>query len=140
MSTLPSPVALLPHRPPFLFIDTAVELTDGDAACEGTFEPDALIFTGHFPGNPVVPGVLLLEGMAQTLAYWAHHHHPGHEVLLSGADKARFRRLVRPGERIRYRITVERQLMGEVHARAVAEVDGKRAATALVKGHLTPRA
>jgi 3-hydroxyacyl-[acyl-carrier-protein] dehydratase len=62
------PISLgLPHRPPFLFVDKVVELVPGErAVAEKTFAPDDPIFAGHFPGNPIVPGVILTEALAQT--------------------------------------------------------------------------
>ena len=131
-----SPIEVLPHRAPFLFIDDGAELRSDSAACWGTFNPANPVFAGHFPGDAIVPGVLLLEAMAQTLAWWAIAHHPGHRVLLTGIDKARFRRVVRPAERVRYEIAIVRILLGEIHAKATATVDGVLAASALVKGYL----
>ena len=99
---------LLPHRYPFLLIDRVVEI-DGDNSCVGiknvTFnEPQ---FTGHFPGRPVFPGVLLIEGMAQTAGVICILSKLGlqdtpRQVFFMTIDKAKFRKPVMPGDRVEY--------------------------------------
>lgn len=135
---LPAPADVLPHRPPFLFIHRAVSLSAEGAVCEGVFAPESPFFAGHFPNHPVVPGVLLLEGMAQTLAWWVMASGKARQVLLGGVDKARFRRVVHPGESVRYEVEIGRVLMTGVHARATARVGGEVAAAATLKGWLEP--
>lgn len=102
---------LLPHRYPFLMIDRIVDI-DGDRSCIGiknvTFnEPQ---FTGHFPGLPVFPGVLLIEGMAQTAgAICCQHIMTEHvrtkQVFFMTIDKCKFRKPVVPGDTVRYHMT-----------------------------------
>ena len=104
---------LLPHRYPFLMIDRVIEI-DGDRSGIGiknvTFnEPH---FQGHFPGEPVMPGVLMIEGMAQTagvLCMFAEERERPKLVYLMTVDKAKFRKPVRPGDVIEYHMKKERQ-------------------------------
>ena len=90
---------LLPHRPPFLFIDRIVEQSPGRIHVARTFRPEEDFFRGHFPGRPIVPGVLLLEMMAQAFACMTAA--PGKGVYLTGVDRARFRKPVLPGQEVR---------------------------------------
>jgi 3-hydroxyacyl-[acyl-carrier-protein] dehydratase len=120
---------LLPHRYPFLMIDKIIDI-DGDQSAVGiknvTFnEP---IFQGHFPEKPIFPGVLILEGMAQTagciaIAAWLKDG-GRHLVYLLTIDKCKFRRPAGPGDKIEYHIrkTKRRMSMGWFEAKAI--VDG----------------
>ena len=101
---------LLPHRYPFLLVDRVIAIR-GDESCIGiknvTFnEP---YFQGHFPGRPVMPGVLLLEGMAQTAgaicALARGFDHPPSTVFFLTVDKAKFRKPVVPGDIVEYHMT-----------------------------------
>jgi 3-hydroxyacyl-[acyl-carrier-protein] dehydratase len=102
---------LLPHRYPFLLVDRIVEI-DGDRSCIGiknvTFnEPQ---FTGHFPTRPIFPGVLLIEGMAQTagaicVASRAADQNPPKQVFFMTIDKVKFRKPVEPGDTVRFHMT-----------------------------------
>ena len=96
---------LLPHRPPFLFVDTLVSSGDEGAVGEYTFtEEKNEFFKGHFPGAPIVPGVILVETMAQTAGaglvardFFGGMRKPG--FVLAKVESARFRKPVRPGDR-----------------------------------------
>lgn len=119
----------LPHRYPMLMIDRIIDI-NGDESAVGiknvTFnEP---IFQGHFPDNPIFPGVLIIEGMAQTAgAIVIKHDSTGGRkniVLMLGVDKAKFRKPAGPGDKIEYHIAKiqRRRNVGRYEARAI--VDG----------------
>lgn len=137
-SALPPPIDVLPHRPPFLFLDRMLSCADGAAVGERTFGADAPFFAGHFPGNPVVPGVILIEGLAQTLAYLALRQTVGGTVLLTGVDGCKIRRPVRPDETVTYRVQVKRARRNMVIAEGVVEVDGAHVLSATLKGFIQP--
>ena len=121
---------ILPHRYPFLLVDRIVELEPGVRAVGiknvSANEPQ---FTGHFPGRPIMPGVLMVEALAQTagVAVLSLDEYRGKLGLFAGIDDCRFRRLVQPGDTLRLEVTVEklRGMFGRV--RAVASVDGEPA-------------
>ncbi len=96
------PISLgLPHRPPFIFIDSVAELVPGiSAEAIKCFRGDEPFFAGHFPGNPIVPGVLLTEGMAQTAGLAVGRE--GETYLLSAIRSMKFLRPVGPGEALRF--------------------------------------
>ena len=116
---------LLPHRYPFLMIDKIIEVNSDDSAIGiknvSVNEP---IFQGHFPGNPVFPGVLIIEGMAQTagaIAIAADQTKGRHIVYMVTVDKCKFRKPARPGDVIEYHIKKirRRSAMGWYEARAM---------------------
>jgi len=94
------PVALgLPHRAPFIFVDEVVDVHPGDSAqCRKTFSPDEPFFRGHFPGDPLVPGVILAEALAQTAGIAAGQL--GKTFRLSAIKGMKFLRAVRPRDEI----------------------------------------
>jgi 3-hydroxyacyl-[acyl-carrier-protein] dehydratase len=119
---------ILPHRYPFLLVDRIVELEPGKRAVGiknvTANEPQ---FTGHFPGRPIMPGVLMVEALAQTagVAVLSLDEYRGKLGLFAGIDDCRFRRLVQPGDTLLLKVEVEklRGMFGRV--RAVASVDGE---------------
>jgi 3-hydroxyacyl-[acyl-carrier-protein] dehydratase len=105
------PVALLPHRPPFRFVDRVARLEPGhsiEARYRVTGQEPFL--AGHFPGNPVFPGVLQLEALAQTgaIAVLSDERYAGKLPLFGGVESVRFRRLVRPGDELVLLVELER--------------------------------
>jgi 3-hydroxyacyl-[acyl-carrier-protein] dehydratase len=116
---------LLPHRYPFLMIDRIIEV-DSDHSAIGikNISVNEPIFQGHFPGNPVFPGVLIIEGMAQTagaIAIAADKTSGKHIVYMVTVDKCKFRKPARPGDVIEYHIRKirRRSAMGWYEARAM---------------------
>ena len=128
---------LLPHRYPFLLVDrvTAYEPGQSLSAYKNVTSNEAF-FAGHFPGNPVMPGVLIVEALAQAgcLLTQLSIDSDGERPLyyLAGVDGARFKRPVRPGDRLDLGIEVERVRRGMWWYRCEASVDGKTAAQATI--------
>ncbi|MFZ3375236.1 MAG: 3-hydroxyacyl-ACP dehydratase FabZ family protein [Chthoniobacterales bacterium] len=133
----------LPHRPPFVFVRELIACDPGvSAECATTFDGDDPMFAGHFPSNPLVPGVILTEALAQTAgiaAVAAHAENAGRLFLLSGIRGMKFFRVVRPEERIVLRAEKVGE-MGELFQfKVAADVDGKRVAEGeLVLSKATP--
>jgi 3-hydroxyacyl-[acyl-carrier-protein] dehydratase len=130
---LPEPASIIPHRPPFLFVDELLEIEPGVSA-KGRWHltGDEDFFAGHFPGRPTLPGVLMVEAIAQlgAVAVLQDPRFAGKLPLFGGVDSARFRRQVGPGDTLDLEIT-----MGRMSARAgkgsgVASVGGEVACTA----------
>ena len=125
---------ILPHRPPFLLLDEVVELEPGKrvVAHKTVREEDC---AGHFPGNPIMPGVKMVEALAQcgAVAVLSQPENSGKLALFAGIDDVRFKRVVRPGDMLRLQCDVEtvRGPIGRGKARAT--VDGELA----VRGTLT---
>jgi 3-hydroxyacyl-[acyl-carrier-protein] dehydratase len=121
---------IIPHRDPFLLLDEVVELVPGERChARRTLRPDEFWFTGHFPENPVMPGVLIVEALAQAgvVTTLSHPFNAGKLVLFAGIDKVRFKRVVRPGDTLDLfvEVTSARAVAGK--ARAEARVDGEMA-------------
>ena len=101
--SIPCPDEILPHRPPFLFVDEITELNPGTKAVgTWTLTGEEAFFSGHFPGRPTLPGVLMCEAIAQVgaLAVLSDERFAGRLPLFGGIDKARFRRQVVPGDEL----------------------------------------
>lgn len=107
--------ALIPHREPFLLIDRVTELEPGVRAVgEHTFTGSEWYQRGHFPGNPIVPGVILVESMAQvaTVAAMAHPDYRNGLGLFAGIEEMRFKRIVKPGDTARFVAEVQKLRRG----------------------------
>ena len=124
--------ALLPHREPFLLIDRIEELEPGVRAV-GIKEVghDEFWAAGHFPGNPIFPGVLVAEALAQVAGVVflsQSDEYAGTAVYLVGMDKMRFRKPVLPGQTLRLEVTVDRKRLRIWTFETLATVDGERVA------------
>jgi 3-hydroxyacyl-[acyl-carrier-protein] dehydratase len=123
--------AILPHRDPFLLIDEVVELEPGArVVARKHVRGDEWWFAGHFPGRPVMPGVLIVEAMAQTgaVAVLSQEENRGRIAFFGGIDGVRFKRIVEPGDELELECRLE-AVRGPIgRGKATAKVDGKLAA------------
>ena len=128
--------AIIPHRDPFLLLDEVVELTPGGMVhARKHVREDEWFLSGHFPGQPIMPGVLTVEALAQTgaVGVLSLEENRGRLALFAGIDNVRFKRIVRPGETLDLYCELE-QVRGPIgRGKARAEVDGVLA----VRGTLT---
>ena len=118
---------LLPHRYPFIMVDRVLELERGKTitALKNVTMGEPF-FQGHFPGEPVMPGVLILEGLAQAgavLAYMSTDSIDGKLVFFAGLDNVRFRKVVRPGDQLIFKLELTRQKSKVTKMKGKAYVD-----------------
>ncbi|HJU27766.1 MAG TPA: 3-hydroxyacyl-ACP dehydratase FabZ [Candidatus Binataceae bacterium] len=125
-------IGMLPHRYPFLLVDRVLELDEEKALTLKNVTINEPFFTGHFPGLPIMPGVLILEALAQSAAILALEKSHGRQTLfmLTGVDKVRFRRRVVPGDQLRMEVRLLKHHQPLWKMRAEARVDGELAAEA----------
>ena len=127
---------IIPQRAPFFMIDKVEDFVPGESAiayknvCIN--EPH---FAGHFPGNPIMPGVLIVEALAQTgaVAILSKEENKGRNALFGGIDKLRFKRQVKPGDTLKLEVKIIKQKGPIGIGEAIATVDGEVAC----KGELT---
>lgn len=128
----------LPHRSPFLLVDRVVELEAGEfIVAYKNLSINEPYFDGHFPDNPIFPGVLLLEAMAQSAAILGFYsqgktNEDGSTYYFAGADKLRFKRPCVPGDRVMLRATVVSQRRGIWKFDVSSDVDGELSASATI--------
>jgi len=128
----------LPHRDPFLFIDEVISIDEGNNIhAVMNVRHDCLFLEGHFPGNPIVPGVILIEAMGQAsgiLGFMTMKKTPeeGSIYVIAGVDKARFRQRVLPGNRVDIFSKVIGSTRGIWKFECFAEVDGKLVCSASI--------
>ena len=127
---------IIPQRDPFLMIDEVENFIPGESAIAyKNVNIEEWYFKGHFPGNPIMPGVLIAESLAQTgaVAILSVDENKGKNALFGGIDKMRFKRQVVPGDRIKLEVKIIKRKGPIGVGEAIASVDGKVAA----KGELT---
>lgn len=133
MTDLPRPIDLLPHRDPFLLVDELTALEPGQSVSgTWTITGDEYFFPGHFPGRPTLPGVLMVEALAQVgaCAALADPRFSGRIPLFGGVDKVKFRRQVIPGDVLDLEVTFKRLGSRGGRGVGVASVGGEVACEA----------
>jgi 3-hydroxyacyl-[acyl-carrier-protein] dehydratase len=122
---------ILPHRDPFLFLDEVTVLEPGSrVVARKQVRDDEWFLTGHFPGRPIMPGVIIVEAMAQcgAVAVLADEASRGKLALFAGIDDVRFKRMVLPGDELELTCELERMRGPVGRGKATATVDGELAA------------
>lgn len=129
-------LALLPHRSPFVWVSRIESCEPGShIVAELDVDPNLPLFAGHFPGHPVLPGVILMEALAQAACccLLSENGQAGRIGYLAGIDKAKFRRTVLPGETVQLEATITRNSPRMCVAEVVARVEGQACAQATQK-------
>jgi len=124
---------IIPHRYPFLLIDRVEELVPGEGAvCKKNVTANEEFFNGHFPGESVLPGVLIIEALAQSgaVALLSNPEFKGRPAYLGGIDKAKFRKKVVPGDVLRLEVKIIKLKKIAGVGKGIAYVDDKKVAEA----------
>jgi 3-hydroxyacyl-[acyl-carrier-protein] dehydratase len=124
----------IPHRPPFLFLDRVVEVTESGIVAERTVRAEEPHFEGHYPGNPLMPGVLLCEACFQAAAVYLVKTQPEEGTgertpVLARIQEAKFKQMVRPGDLLRIEVTFKETLSQFQFLKGTVRVEGKVALT-----------
>ena len=133
---------VLPHRYPFLLVDRVVSIEEGRAVAIKNVTINEPFFQGHFPGQPIMPGVLVLEALAQVggvLAFQTAKEAENHLVIFVGIDRAKFRRPVVPGDQLRLEVTLLHKRHPYWRLRGEAYVDNALVCEMEFKAMLSPR-
>ncbi|MEO0124434.1 MAG: 3-hydroxyacyl-ACP dehydratase FabZ [candidate division WOR-3 bacterium] len=123
---------ILPHREPFLFVDEVLEISDKRIVAKRTIKNDEYFFKGHFPSEPIMPGVLIVEAIAQTGGVMLLRKYPGAIPLFMGIDKARFRKIVRPGDTLIMEVELLQERGMIVKISGVAKVNNEITCEAVI--------
>ena len=118
--------AAIPHRPPMLLIDEVVERTDVSIICRKTFRPDEFFFQGHYPDQPLVPGVILCEVAMQSGAVLLAQIAGDGIPVATRMNEVRFRQMVRPGETVEVYVELVERLANAFFMKAKMTRDGKQ--------------
>ena len=124
---------IIPHRPPFLLIDRVEEIVEGEKIVAiKNVTMNEPFFVGHYPGEPVMPGVLIIEAMAQAgaVAILSMDEFKGKKPFFGAIDKAKFRKTVVPGDTLRLEVIFTKLRGNAGIGKGIAYVDGKKAAEA----------
>jgi 3-hydroxyacyl-[acyl-carrier-protein] dehydratase len=135
------PIGLLPHRPPFRFVDAVDELVPGQRVrARYRVTGDEAFLAGHFPGNPILPGVIQLEALAQAgaVALLSDERYAGSLPLFGGVEDVRWRRRVRPGDELQLEVVMDRLSARGGWGQGTATVGGKAACKARLFFILAP--
>lgn len=127
---------IIPQRPPFLMIDKVEECVAGESVrAYKNVNINEWYFQGHFPGNPIMPGVLITEALAQTgaVAILSLEENKGKNALFGGIDKMKFKKIVKPGDVLKLEVKIIKKKGPIGVGEAIASVDGNIVA----KGELT---
>ena len=127
---------IIPQRDPFLMIDEVEQYTPGESAIAYKHVKESeWYFKGHFPGNPIMPGVLITEALAQTgaVAILSMNENKGKNALFGGIDKMKFKKIVVPGDVLKLEVKIIKRKGPVGVGEAIATVDGK----VVAKGELT---
>ncbi len=127
---------IIPQREPFLMIDEIEEYIPGESATAYKYvNEEEYYFKGHFPGNPIMPGVLIVEALAQTgaVAILSEEENKGKNALFGGIDKLRFKKTVVPGDKLKLEVKIIKRKGPVGIGEAIATINGKIVA----KGELT---
>lgn len=135
--------SVLPHRYPMLLVDRVLEIEpERRIVAIKNVTATEEVFQGHFPGRPVMPGVMVIEGLAQAGGILLLHARPdraGKLLLFTGIEKARFRRPIVPGDQVRYEVEVLRLRQSHCRLQGRALVEGELAAEAIVSSAMVDR-